>query len=225
MSIKFSINEKGRSGVDFVCAFSLIAVVFLLVFVGASKYRVYKHSGEFESLFDNTLRVYSYIGDQNSENVAGMFNVFKLVPDGMKYDKNVFSDNFDSSITVKNRSIKRKDGGTEYDYYMFVNFHDPYMGLVPSKPKVCNNFLKVIRKNADKIEWVDIRQGAALLNFKMFGKEYCEGRNCISSMTNKNIEDICYYCTSDTYCSIYIQLKTKLLEKKKKKSSKKQASR
>lgn len=214
------IHERGRSSVDFVCVFFLVAVVAMIAFVGVNKYRVYRHSDGFALLFDNTLRVYSYLKDQNSDNVSGMFNVFKLVPEGMKFDKDVFNDNFDSNITIKNRGVKGKNGEVHYDYYMMVNFYDPYLGLMPTTPKVCHNFLNVIKNNSDKIEWIDIRQGASTLNFKMFGKEYCHGTNCLSSLTNKNIEDICYYCTSDTYCSIYIQLTTKMIEEKDKKKKK-----
>lgn len=214
------IHERGRSSVDFVCVFFLVVVVGLIAFVGTNKYRVYRHSDDFSLLFDNTLRVYSYLKDQNSDNVSGMFNIFKLVPEGMKYDKDVFNDNFDSNITVKNRGVKGKNGEVHYDYYMMVNFYDPYLGLMPTTPKVCRNFLNVIKNNADKIEWVDIRQGAAMLNFKVFGKDYCQGNNCLSAMTSKNIDDICYYCISDTYCSIYIQLKTKIVEEKDKKKKK-----
>ena len=204
--------DKGRSDIDFLCLFVLLGVVAIIAFVGINKYRVHKHNGGFDVLFDNTLRVYSYIKDQNSSNVSGMFNIFKLVPDGMTFDGEAFHDNFDTNITIKNRSVIDKEGKEHFDYYMFLNFYDPYMGIVPTKPKLCYNFLNTIKKNNDKIEWIDIRQGASTLNFKMFGKDFCHGTNCISSLTNKNIEDLCYYCTSDTYCSIYIQLSTKMVE-------------
>ncbi len=210
------ICEKGRLSVDIICAVSLIAVIFCVALMIANKYRVYKHSGDFESLFDNTMKVYSYVGEQQSENVSSMFNVLKLVPDGIEFKKEVFNDSFDTNIIVKNRNVKRKDGEIHYDYYMFLNFYDPYLGIMSVQPKLCHNFLNVIRKNSDSIEWVDIRQGVSVLNFKMYGRDYCDGKNCLSSLTTKNVNDICYYCTADTYCSIYVQLKTKQIKKPRK---------
>lgn len=214
------IHERGRSSVDFLYVFFLVAVVAMIAVVGVNKYRVYRHSDGFALLFYNTLRVYSYLKDQNSDNVSDIFNVFKLVPEGMKFDKDVFNDNFNSNITIKNRGVKCKNGEVHYDYYMMVNFYDPYLGLMPTTPKVCHNFLNVIKNNSDNIEWIDIRQGSSTLNFKMFGKKYCHGTNCLSSLTHKNIEDLCYYCTSGTYCSIYIQLNTKMIKEKDKKKKK-----
>lgn len=221
MSKGLGVHDKGRSNVDFVCVFFLVTVVFLIALVGSNKYRIYKHSGEFDLLFDNTLKVYSYIADQNSENVAGIFDIFNLVPDGMTFKKDVFNDAFNTLITVKNRSVRRKDGGIQYDYYMFLNFHDPYLGILSVKPKICYNFLSILKKNSNQIEWIDIRQGASLLNFKLFGNDYCSGRNCLSSVTSKNINDMCYYCTSDTYCSMYVQLKTKVVQENSKKEEEK----
>lgn len=214
MLSKKAACDKGRSEIDFFCVFVILGFVAIIALVGVNKYRVYKHGSVFDVFFDNTLRVYSYLEERNSENVSGIFNIFKLIPEGVTYDGKSFYDNFSTNVTIKNRNVVSKDGSEHFDYYMLLNFYDPYLGLLPTNPKLCYNFLHVIKKNADKIEWIDIRQGTSTLNLKMFGRDFCHGANCLSSLSTKNIKDLCYYCTSDTYCSMYIQLSTKMVKEK-----------
>ena len=208
-------NQIGRSMVEMLGVLAIIGVLSVGGITGYSKamqkYKLNKHAQSINLLINNIIAITpsfknSYTGTPITEKLLYQLN---LIPTDMQYETEILKDIFDNSLKYMYAYSRNIDGTGQMEHNLYMTLSMSADTVTTKSAAACHSIINVAKSNSANIKSIQLRSSTDnnLHNLAeiFYGHNYCStGRKCIKNLTNTDIENMCYNCTSKISCTLYI---------------------
>ena len=124
----------------------------------------------------------------------------------MQYESEALKDIFGNQLIYRYNYSSNGDGTGQIESYLQMTLSRSADPITTKSAAACHSIMNVVKSNFEYIKSIQLRYGNDYNTAeKFYGNNYCStGRNCIKNLTNTDVENMCYKCTSKISCSLFM---------------------